>query len=134
MTTRATGTFEVSLTPQPHDDTVGDAQVGRMAIEKKFHGALEAVSRGEMLAHRTSTPTSAGYVAIERVVGTLDGKRGSFVLMHTGEMNRGAQSLTITVVPDSGTEGLVGLRGTMRIIIAGGAHSYELDYELAPGA
>lgn len=130
VTSNATGTFEVKITPQV-DDKTGDPTVGRMAIDKQFHGALEGTSKGQMLAVMTDVKDSAGYVAMERVNGTLDGKSGSFALQHTGTMNRGAQELTITVVPDSGTGQLKGLAGKMKINIADGKHSYEFDYTLA---
>ncbi|HZF40896.1 MAG TPA: DUF3224 domain-containing protein, partial [Blastocatellia bacterium] len=111
MTTYARGTFEVKLTPQ--DDK--DATLGRMTIDKKFHGDLEGVSKGQMLAASTAVEGSAGYVAIERVSGTLHGLSGSFALQHSGTMTRGATQLTITVVPDSGTEQLEGLAGKLTI-------------------
>lgn len=130
MTTRAIGPFEVKLTPQaPHH---ADVALNRMSMEKQFHGDLEATSTGEMLAHSTDTKGSAGYVAMERVTGTLHGRAGSFVLQHSGTMNRGAPQLSVTVVPDSGTVELVGLAGSMAIIIVGGKHSYEFDYVLGP--
>ena len=130
VTSHATGTFEVKLSPQI-DDKSGDPTVGRMSIDKQFHGALEATSKGQMLAVMTGVKDSAGYVAMERVNGTLDGKNGSFALQHSGTMNRGTQELTITVVPDSGTGQLAGLTGKMKINIADGKHSYEFDYTLA---
>jgi Protein of unknown function (DUF3224) len=101
-----------------------------MWLDKQFHGDLEATSRGQMLTAMTDVKGSAGYVAIERVSGTLRGRAGSFLLQHTGTMTRGAPSLTITVVPDSGTEELAGLSGRMNIIITDGKHSYELEYAL----
>jgi hypothetical protein len=127
--TRASGTFEVKLTPQSAEEG-RDPIPGRMAIDKQFHGDLEAVSQGQMLAAMTAVKGSAGYVAIEKVTGSLDGKTGSFVLQHTGTMNRGEPGLSVTVVPDSGTDGLTGLSGKMEIIVAGGKHSYEFDYTL----
>ena len=105
-----------------------------MTIDKQFHGALEATSKGQMLTAGTSVKGSAGYVAIEKVSGILDGRSGSFVLQHSGIMNRGTPQLTISVVPDSGTEQLVGLSGTMNIIIADGKHSYEFEYMFAEGS
>jgi hypothetical protein len=102
-----------------------------MAIDKRFHGDLDATSEGEMLSAGTAVQGSAGYVAIERVSGTLHGRAGTFVLQHSGTMARGAQQLTIAVVPDSGTEQLEGLSGTMAIQIADGKHSYEFRYSLA---
>jgi hypothetical protein len=106
MTDIARGTFEVKLTPQPSDRQPEDAVLGRMWLDKEFHGDLEATSRGQMLTAMTDVKGSAGYVAIERVRGTLGGRTGSFVLQHTGTMTRGAPSLTITVVPDSGPRNL----------------------------
>ena len=133
MATRASGTFEVRLTPQSAVEGVGDPSVGRMAIDKRFHGELDATSKGEMLATRTDVEGSAGYVAIERVTGTLCGRSGCFSLQHSGTMDRGVPKLSVTVVPDSGTGELVGLAGTMAITIDGGKHSYEFDFALAEG-
>jgi hypothetical protein len=130
MATRASGRFEVKLTPQAAVEGVGDPTVGRLAIEKRFDGDLVAASKGEMLATRTAVEGSAGYVAMERVTGTLHGRSGSFALQHTGIMNHGVPTLTVTVVPDSGTGLLVGLGGTMAINIEGRKHSYEFDYTL----
>jgi len=131
MTTRASGTFEVKLNPLAPDDKFDDATLGRMSIDKQFHGDLEATSKGQMLSAVTAVNGSAGYVAIERVSGTLHGRRGSFVLQHSGTMTRGAPQLTITVVPDSGAGQLVGLAGKMAINIADSRHSYEFEYTLA---
>ena len=131
MPKQANGTFEVKLNVQT-DEKVGDPTVGRMSIDKQFHGDLEATSKGQMLSTVTEVKGSAGYVAIERVSGTLQGRSGSFVLQHSGAMNRGALQLAITVVPDSGTEGLTGLTGALDIKIVDGKHSYTLDYTL-PG-
>src|SRR3954468_13798177 len=108
----------------------GAEMLGRMSIDKQFHGDLEGSSKGQMLTGGTPIKNSAGYVAIERVTGVLKGRKGSFVLQHTGVMNRGAPSLVITVVPDSGTDQLEGIRGTMAIRIEGGKHSYDLNYTL----
>ena len=127
MATRASGTFEVKLTPQAADDKAEDANLGRMLIDKQFHGDLEGTSKGQMLSAMTAVKGSAGYVAIEKVTGKLHGRTGTFVLQHTGTMNRGAQQLSVTVVPDSGTGELTGLSGKMNIIIADGKHSYEFD-------
>lgn len=128
--TRAVGPFEVSLKPLPMDDEPGSDMLGRMSIDKQFHGDLEGTSKGQMLTGGTAIRNSAGYVAIERVTGSLKGRKGSFILQHTGIMNRGAPSLVITIVPDSGTGQLDGIRGTMAIKIEGGKHSYELNYTL----
>jgi uncharacterized protein DUF3224 len=130
MTYQAHGTFEVTLTPQAPDSD-RDASLARLSIDKQFHGDLEATSKGTMLAAGTATEGSAGYVASERVSGTLQGRSGTFVLQHNGVMNRGAGQLTITVVPDSGTDQLVGLAGTMAIDIVDGKHLYDFTYTLA---
>lgn len=125
--THASGEFEVKMTPQPADEK---AAVGKFSLDKKFHGDLEATSKGEMLAIMTTVEGSAGYVAMEQVTGTLNGHSGTFALQHTGTMNRGAQQLSVTVVPDSGTGQLLGLSGHMTIKIDGGKHSYEFEYRL----
>ena len=127
---RASGPFEVTLKPLPMDNNPGSEMLARMSIDKQFSGDLEATSKGQMLTGGTAIKTSAGYVAIELVTGPLKGRKGSFILQHNGVMNRGAPSLVITVVPDSGTEQLEGIRGTMAIKIDGGKHSYELNYTL----
>ena len=128
---RATGSFEVKLTPQSTDAESGGSSLARLTIDKEFRGDLVATSKDEMLSAGTQTKGSAGYVAQERVTGTLGGRRGSFVLQHTGVMDRGKPALVITVVPDSGTGDLANLSGTMNIIIEAGKHSYEMDYEIA---
>jgi hypothetical protein len=130
MGRRATGPFEVKINPQPAYNTDQDAQLGRMSLDKQFHGDLEATSKGEMLTAGSAVKGSAAYVAIERVTGKLHGRTGTFALQHTGIMNRGAPSLVITVAPDSGTGDLEGLSGAMSIEIVAGKHSYILDYEL----
>ena len=130
MTMHARGAFDVKLNVLPASDP--GANLSRMSIDKQFHGDLEGTSQGEMLSVMTDVKGSAGYVAIERVSATLNGRRGSFVLQHNATMNRGEPSLNIIVVPDSGSGELAGLSGTMRIIIADGKHSYEFDYALAP--
>ncbi|HVF59487.1 MAG TPA: DUF3224 domain-containing protein [Thermoanaerobaculia bacterium] len=131
MTTRAVGTFDVKLTPQATDDSAEGATLGRMSLDKRFHGDLEGTSKGEMLTAGTSVKNSAGYVAIERVSGTLHGRSGTFALQHSGTMTRGEPQLTITVVPDSGTGLLTRLAGRMTIDIAAGKHSYTFEYTLA---
>jgi hypothetical protein len=128
---RATGTFEVKLNPQQLADKTADATLGRLSIDKQFHGGLEAVSKGEMLSAGTSVKGSAGYVAIERVSGTLQGRSGTFVLQHSGIMTRGAAQLSVTVVPDSGTDQLTGLAGTMTINVVDGKHFYDFEYTIA---
>ena len=132
MASHASGTFEVKLSPQPLADPAADPMLGRMTIDKTFSGDLQAASKGEMLMAQTSVKGSAGYVAIERASGTLQGRSGTFVLQHTGTMNRGAAQLSVTVVPDSGTGELTGLTGTLAISIVDGKHVYALDYAL-PG-
>ena len=126
----AKGTFEVKITPQTPDGKFEDATMGRMTIDKQFHGELEGTSKGQMLSAMTDVKGSAGYVAMERVTGALSGRSGSFVLQHSATMTRGAPQLSITVVPDSGTGQLVGLTGKMDIIITGGKHSYDFEYTL----
>lgn len=129
MTQRASGTFEVKLTPQAPDDPAAEVP-GRLSLDKQFHGDLEATSKGQMLAAQSGVKGSAGYVAMERVTGSLHGRNGTFVLQHSGTMTRGTPQLLITVVPDSGTADLAGLSGTMTIQIADGKHSYEFEYTL----
>jgi hypothetical protein len=130
MTTHASGTFDVKVKPQSAEDNVGDPTVGRMSIDKVFHGDLDGTSLGQMLAAMTDVKDSAGYVAIERVRGSLHGRRGTFALQHSGTMNRGVLGLAVTVVPDSGTDQLAGLAGTMTIDIRDGKHFYTFDYTL----
>ena len=134
MATHARGTFDVKISPQPPQDNVGDPTVGRMSIDKQFHGDLEATSKGQMLAAGTEVQGSAGYVAIERVSGTLHGRSGTFALQHSGTMTRGEPQLSITVVPDSGTGQLVGLAGKMTITIADGKHSVRFRLHPAIGS
>jgi hypothetical protein len=130
LTMRAAGPFEVKLNPLAVAFASEADVLSRRSIDKVFHGDLEATSKGEMLAAGTSVKGSAGYVAIERVTGALNGRSGTFILQHSATMNRGAPSLSITVVPDSGTGDLVGLTGSMNIIIEDGKHSYEFEYTL----
>ena len=125
----ATGTFEVKVKPQT-DENVGDPTVGRMSLDKQFHGDLEAGSKGQMLAVQGEVKGSAGYVAMERVSGTLAGRKGTFALQHTGTMTAGAPQMSVTVVPDSGTGELAGLSGKMTINSADGKHSYDFEYTL----
>ena len=127
----ASGSFEVKLTPAPlAGTTTDDSGLMRMSIDKAFSGELEATSRGEMLSAGTEVKGSAGYVALERVTGTLSGRTGSFVLQHSGMRNRGTPELRVTVVPDSGTGELIGLSGEMTIDAADGKHSYQFDFTL----
>ena len=130
-TLQANGTFDVKLAAQAPAPGIEAAQLGRMTIDKQFQGDLVAHSLGEMLAAGTSIPGSAGYVALERVDGVLNGRKGSFVLQHSGTMNRGAASLALTVVPDSGSGELSGISGSMRIEIVDGKHYYHLEYTLS---
>jgi hypothetical protein len=129
MSIQANGTFEVKLTPQ--DDQASGSPFGRMLIDKQFHGDLEGTSLGQMLAIMTAVKGSAGYVALEKVTGSLHGKQGSFVLQHSSTMNRGVPEQNIGVVPDSGTDELAGLSGKLTIQIADGKHFYEFEYALA---
>ena len=129
MTTHATGTFEVKLVPLA-DDHATAAGLGRMSIDKQFHGDLEGSSKGEMTSFMSSIKGSAGYVAMEKVSGTLKGHKGTFVLQHSATMTRGTPEMNIIVVPDSGTDQLVGLTGNLKIIITDGKHSYEFAYTL----
>jgi len=130
MTQHATGPFEVKLAPIDPAFKTEDNSMGRMSIDKQFHGDLEATSKGEMLTAGTSVKGSAGYVAMERVSGSLNGRTGTFILQHNATMNRGVPQLNIVVVPDSGTGQLTGLSGSMNIQIAAGKHSYEFAYSL----
>lgn len=130
MTDRAHGTFDVQLSPLATYNNDENALLGRLSIDKQFHGDLEATSKGEMLTAGTGVEGSAGYVAIERVKGSVHGRRGTFVLQHNGTMTRGTPSLTISVVPNSGTDQLAGLAGTMAITITEGVHSYDFEYTL----
>jgi hypothetical protein len=127
------GAFDVKMTPQ---STVNEAaQLGRFALDKTYHGDLQGTAAGEMIGVMTAEKGSAGYVAIERVTGTLAGRTGTFALQHSATMNRGTPDLTIVVVPDSGTDGLAGLTGRMHIRIEpGGKHFYDFTYTLPPAA
>jgi hypothetical protein len=132
MTHTAKGTFVVSLQPMSFENADPDAKLGRMSIDKQIFGDLAATTKGQMLSAMTNVKGSAGYVAIEQVSGTLAGKEGSFVLQHVGVMNRGASSLSVTVVPDSGTGELTGIEGEFKIQMVDGTHLYEFAYRL-PG-
>lgn len=124
------GTFDVNLTPQAPDEGHEASGIGRLLLDKTFQGELEATSQGQMLAFRSPVEGSAGYVAMETVTGSLGGRRGSFVLQHSGTMSAGSQHLDLHVVPDSGSEELQGLAGSMSIIIEEGQHFYEMEYTL----
>lgn len=128
---KVTGEFSVSLKPLDSYAVGQDGiNLGRMSLDKTFRGELTATSKGEMLSALTSVNGSAGYVAIEQVVGSLSGKSGSFVLQHFGIMDKGKDRLILEVVPDSGTAELQGLSGKMAIIIKEGKHFYEFEYDL----
>jgi Protein of unknown function (DUF3224) len=130
MSRHAKGTFEVTMSPQADPDGVGDPSVGRMALHKQYRGDLEGTGNGQMLAVGTPVDGSAGYVAMERIVATLHGRSGSFALQHTGTLHRGTPQLSITVVPDSGTEALGGISGQLEITMVNGAHAYDFEYSL----
>jgi len=131
VASHAVGTFEVKVTPAPASDDSGEAALGRMLLDKQFHGDLEGASKGQMLTAGTGVKGSGAYVAIEKVSGTLEGRKGTFILQHSGTMIRGgAAQLNVTVVPDSGTDQLAGLAGTMTIKIENGKHSYDFAYTL----
>ena len=130
VTQHASGTFDVKVVQQGEPDKAEGSTLGRMTLDKQYHGDLEATAKGEGLTAGTDVKGSAGYVAIERVTGKLQGRSGSFVLQHTGTMNRGALQLSVTVVPDSGTGQLAGIAGKLAIVIDNGKHSYGFDYTL----
>ena len=130
MTTHARGPFDVKITPLATDTPSEGSPLGRMSSDKQFHGDLEGTSKGEMLTAGTAIKNSAAYVAIERVTGSLNGKKGTFALQHNATMTRGEGKLNIIVVPDSGTGELTGLSGTMNIEITNGKHSYVFEYAL----
>jgi hypothetical protein len=126
----AKGEFVVKLLPLEMEGLATDSKLGRMSINKSISGDLVATTVGQMLSAMTEVKGSAGYVAIEKVDGVLNGRKGTFVLQHTGSMNKGTPNLSVTVVPDSGSGELAGLAGEFSIIIAGGKHSYEFKYTL----
>ena len=130
MSALAKGSFTVDMKPQSEAAATDGVNLGRMSLDKRFDGDLVGTSKGEMLTALTPVKGSAGYVAIERVTGTLGGRSGTFVFQHTGSMSRGAQQLSITVVPDSGTGELVGISGTFKLNIVEGKHYYEFEYSL----
>ncbi len=126
----ATGDFDVQVTPKDLDGPAEDATLGRFALVKRYHGGLEADGLGQMLTAGSPAAGSAGYVAVETVSGTLDGRAGSFALMHRGSMSPASQTIEVTVVPGSGTGALAGISGTLEIRIEGKQHFYNLAYEL----
>ena len=129
MSRHASGWFFVKVVPLRPDDKIGDHGIGRMSLEKQFHRDLEATSKGLMLTMGDPT-TAAWYVAMERVSGTLNGRKGTFVLQHTGTMSRGVRSLSVTVIPDSGTEELTGITGKFDLKSELGKHTYDFEYTL----
>ena len=134
MQRQAKGGFEVERTPQDALDAGDGAQIGHVRFDKRFHGPLDATSVVHMLAVGTDVPGSAAYVAIERIAGSLEGRSGSFLTHHDGVLDRGQASLSVAVVPDSGTGELAGLTGRMSIDIVDGAHFYTFEYALAEPA
>ncbi|WP_420137816.1 DUF3224 domain-containing protein [Sphingomonas sp.] len=126
MEAEAIGTFDVKLAPIDS----GPSPIGSLSIDKIFHGDLQGTSAGQMLAFRSDVEGSAGYVAMERVTASLAGREGAFTLQHSGLMDKGSPSLTVIVVPDSGTDGLAGLTGTMNIVVTPGRHDYQFRYIL----
>jgi len=129
MANNATGTFQVKLTPE--QDQTGEAVVGRMTIDKQFEGDIEGNSKGLMLMVGTAVAGSAGYVALEKVSASIGGRQGTFYFQHHGIMNRGEGTLSVVVVPDSGTDALIGLSGSMQIKIEEGKHFYDFEYTIA---
>lgn len=127
----AAGTFDIASRPEPPFATEAGVLLGRMELDKVFHGHLKGTSVVYMTYARTPVDTSAGYVAVERIAGSLHGRQGSFVVLHTGLAHSGDSSLEVSIVPNSGTEELTGITGTMEIDEAAGGHSYTLDYRLA---
>jgi len=126
---KASGTFSVKMNPlDGYTKGVNNIQLNRMSIDKSFSGDIKATSKGEMLSAMTPVKGSAGYVAIEQVDGEVNGKKGSFVLQHFGTMSSGSERLILEVVPDSGTDDLTGISGSMSITIEDGEHFYEFDY------
>lgn len=130
MSAIARGSFTVKIQPEGAGDAADGVTLGRMLLDKQYDGDLIASAQGQMLTAMTTAEGSAGYVAIERVTGRLAGRDGSFVLQHSGSMDRSAQTLSISIVPDSGSRGLAGLIGTLAIVVRDGKHFYELSYTL----
>ena len=123
---QASGTFEVELRPQKHDTV----ETGRIIMQKRYIGGMQGAAEGQMLSYRTNVEGSAGYVALEHFTGTINGLQGSVRFTHCGLMNRGTQSLTVSIIPDSGTAGLRNISGVMHIQVEDGSHQYTLDYQL----
>ena len=130
MMRHASGTFDVKTTPLAPDEAITGTAIGRYALDKQFDGDLEGTSKGEMLGAGDPSKGTAGYVALEHFIGTLEGHKGSFALQHTGTVDHGKFQLSVSVVPGSGTAELAGIAGTMTITNVSGKHSYELEYTL----
>jgi hypothetical protein len=130
MTIVAKGTFTVEMKPQGEPSEFEGVTTNRLSLRKKFDGDMIAIGHGEMLTTLTPIKGSAGYVAIERITGSLHGRTGSFVFQHSGTLNLGAQNLLINVVPDSGTGELLGIQGVFKLNIVDGNHLYEFEYSL----
>ncbi len=130
MTQLAKGSFEIVMTPAPAGEGAGRLSVGRMLIDKKYQGDFTGTGQGEMLSAGNPAAGSAGYVAIEHVTGTLNGRSGGFALQHNGVMHAGASNLAITIVPGSGTGDLFGIEGKLKLDIVDRKHFYEIDYTL----
>lgn len=129
---KISGTFDVNLNPVSHSQKQESPNMfGRLLIDKTFHGDLDATSKGEMISLRTPVKGSAGYVAIEQVVGSLEGKKGGFALQHFGIMDANGQRLILEIIPNSGFDELETISGKMDILIKDGAHFYEFEYEFA---
>jgi hypothetical protein len=127
---KVSGTFKVTITPLPAEADVGDPSIARMSLHKEFQGELKAIALGQMLAAMSPVKGSAAYVAIDRVTGSLQGRQGSFSLYHCGVMDRGTPQLTVSIVPDSGTDELTGISGNLAIRVEEGQHFYDLEYQL----
>ncbi len=126
----AKGEFEVQITPRELDGPTEDPGLSRLAIVKQLRGDLVGTGHGQMLASGGPPNPSGAYVAIERISGSLKGKQGSFVLMHRGTMDASGSEILVTVVPDSGTGDLTGIRGTFKILVEEGKHLYDFEYAL----
>ncbi|MCY4582190.1 MAG: DUF3224 domain-containing protein [Chloroflexi bacterium] len=127
----ARGSFDVNMEPEPPFLEQDGVTLNRNVVRKEFTGGMVGTSEAQMLAAFTGTPGSAGYVAVEHFTGSVDGRSGSFVLQHSGVMDRGDARLTVAIVPDSGTGELTGISGSMTIDNNEGQHSYVLEYEQA---
>jgi hypothetical protein len=131
VTKVAKGTFEVKVTPLAAEDNIGDPTIGRLALDKTWLGDIAGTSKGQMLGSQSETEKgSGGYVAMERFTGTVQGKKGSFSLQHHGTMGGGKFEINVSVVPGTGAGDLAGISGTLKIIIDGSKHLYELEYSL----